>query len=110
MLSNVKITELDLDFVKNYLKVDHDADDALISMMIISAQNYIQTYLNKKFDEFDPLPAEFTIATLSLISQWYEHREIQTASISSKSELSYVFSGLLDVYRNWNDESYEVDA
>jgi uncharacterized phage protein (predicted DNA packaging) len=107
MINGVKITDLDLDFVKNYLKIDYDADDQLISTMIVAAQNFIQAYLNKKFEDFEVIPDEFTIAALAIIAHWYENRQIQSLdSTKNVSELQYVFSGLLDLYRNWNNESF----
>jgi uncharacterized phage protein (predicted DNA packaging) len=102
MIPNVKVTDLDLNTVKQYLRVDHSDDDALISMMITAAQSFIQSYLNKKFDEFEEIPDEFTIACLALISHWYENREIQS---TNTKELPYIFSGILDMYRDWNDET-----
>jgi len=98
----MKITNLDLDFVKNYLRIDHTEDDALLLLMIDSAKNFIQSYLNIKFSEMEEIPDEFTIAALALIAHWYENREIQT---NVQGELKYIFSGILDMYRNWNVSS-----
>lgn len=38
---------LDLDFVKNYLKVDDTADDALITFLIKAAAAYVEKYTNR---------------------------------------------------------------
>lgn len=104
----MKITELDLDTVKNYLRIDHNEDDSLLSLMIIAAKSYIQSYLNKKFEEFEEIPDEFTIACLALIAHWYENREIQT---NTSNEVPYTFSGILDMYRDWNNEaSRDINA
>lgn len=98
----MKITELTLEFVKNYLRVDYDNDDVLIQMMIDSAMSYIQSFLNQKFADFEEVPAEFTVAALSLISQWYEQRSIATEA--NAHEQLYNFSGLLEQYRKFIDE------
>jgi len=103
MFNPIKITDLDLNEVKNYLRVDHEDDDLLINTMLIASKSYIQSYLNKKFSEYVEIPDEFTIACLSLISHWYERREIQSEKAAS-AEMSYVFSGLLNIHRNWLDE------
>lgn len=108
MLDARKITEIDLDFVKNYLRIDHDEDDILLNTMIVAAQNFIQSYLNKRFSDYEEIPDEFSIACLALIAHWYENREIQSASVT-KQELAFVFSGLLDLHRDWNKEEV-VDA
>lgn len=98
----MKITELTLDFAKNYLRVDYDNDDVLIQMMINAAQSYIQSFLNQKFTEFEEVPTEFTIAALTLVSQWYEQRAI--AAESNAHEQLYSFTGLLSQQRKFIDE------
>lgn len=100
--TQVRADEIDLPFVKNYLRVDYDEDDNLLTTMIFSAKSYVQNYLNKRFDEYTELPAEFTIATLSIISHWYENRVIQSEK-SANEELKHVFTGMLDYFRDWND-------
>jgi len=100
-----KITEIDLEFVKNYLKIDYNDDDAFLETLIISAKSFIQSYLNKNFSDMilnnEEIPSEFTIACLALVSHWYEKREI-TNSSQTLDELPYIFSGILDMHRNWN--------
>ncbi|MED4261971.1 head-tail connector protein [Priestia aryabhattai] len=104
MLEARKITEIDLDFVKNYLRIDHEEDDILLNTMLVAAQNFIQSYLNKRFSDYEEIPDEFSIACLALVAHWYENREIQSAGVT-KQELSFVFSGLLDLHRDWNKET-----
>lgn len=98
MLNGVKITDLDINFVKEYLRIDHTDDDLLLTTMLYAAKSFIQNYLNQKFADFDEVPDEFTIACLALVSHWYEKREIQSER-ATKEELRYVFSGLLDMHR-----------
>jgi uncharacterized phage protein (predicted DNA packaging) len=104
MINGGKITDLDLDSVKEYLRIDHTDDDNLLTTMLVAAKSFIQSYLNQKFTDFEEIPDEFTIACLALVSHWYEKREIQSEK-ASKNELAYVFSGLLDLHRNWNHET-----
>lgn len=88
--------------VKNeYLKVDHDAEDNFIKLMIKASKSFVETYLNTKFTEFgDEYPSEFDIARLQLIGQWYEDRVIMSPR-SNVQEMAYVFSDLLDPHRHW---------
>lgn len=109
MLNNVKITEIDLDFLKNYLKIDFEDDDILLFTMLMASKSYIQSYLNRDFDDFEVVPLEFTIACLALVAHWYEKREIQSEK-STKEELKFVFSGLLDIHRNWNAVATEPNT
>ena len=93
---------LDFEMVKNeYLKVDHDAEDNFIKLMIKASKSLVETYLNTKFTEFgDEYPSEFDIARLQLIGQWYEDRVIMSPR-SNVQEMAYVFSDLLDPHRYW---------
>ncbi|ARK29047.1 head-tail connector protein [Halalkalibacter krulwichiae] len=100
-MKDILITELDLDLVKQYLRIDHNEDDVLLTTMLYSAKSFIQSYLNKRFEEFETIPDEFTIACLAILAHWYERREIQ-GDKDTRGELKYVFSGLLDLHRNWN--------
>ena len=101
MLSyTTKVTDLDVMDVKDYLRVDFTEDDMLLSTMLGAAQSFIQSYLNRKFTNFEEIPSEFTIACLALVAHWYERREIQPDKAAE--ELSYLFAGLLDMHRSWN--------
>lgn len=104
MPNGVKITEINLEMVKDYLRIDHEDDDIMLTTMLFAAKSFIQSYLNQKFSDFKELPDEFTIACLALVSHWYEKREIQGNKDDGK-EMKYIFSGLLDLHRNWNSES-----
>lgn len=97
------ITELDLTTVKNYLRVDHNLDDAIIQMMIDSAKTYVQNFLNRSFEDFEQVPTEFVIAALNLIASWYEQRAIQ--SEGQAREQLYSFSDLLLPHRKFLGES-----
>lgn len=103
MIPSVKITELTIDLVKDYLRIDHNDDDEFLTIVLTSARSYIQSYLNHKFEDFDEIPDEFTIACLAICSHWYENRQvIQESNGKGLKELSYIFSGILDLHRNWN--------
>ena len=95
----IKITDLDISFVKNYLRVDFEEDDLFIDMLITASQGFIQTYLNQKFTDFEEVPDELTIPALNLIAHWYENREITTDR--GAHEILYSFSGILDMHRLW---------
>jgi uncharacterized phage protein (predicted DNA packaging) len=107
MISTAKVNDLDLASVKEYLRIDHDEDDNLLSTMLVAAKSFIQSYLNKKFSDFElegNIPAEFTIACLTLVAHWYDKRELQAEKITVV-ELPFVFKGLLDLHRVWQGES-----
>lgn len=102
-LSSRTLNELDLPFVKEYLKVDFEEDDMLIETIIVAAQSYVQTVLGFKVNEFilnsEEIPVELTIAALMLISHWYDQRQIQTVGTLGV-EISFSVGALLDAHRN----------
>lgn len=109
MLPNIKVTNLGLRDIKDYLKIDYSDDDTLLLTMLVASQSFIQNYLCRKFSDFDEVPTEFTIAALSIISHWYENRQLQSKDIGNAPELQFVFSGLLDMHRNWSIPTSDGD-
>lgn len=84
-----------------FLKIDHDEEDNFIKLLIKASESFVESYLNTKFTDYEgDYPAEFDLARLQLIGQWYEDRVIMSPR-SNVKEMSYVFSGLLDPHRNW---------
>lgn len=103
MLEGKKITEIDLLFVKSYLKVDFDEDDILISAIILGAQSYVQSMLGYKISEEFPIstdiPDELTIACLMIIAHWYDQRQIQTVGTLGV-EISFAVSAIIDAHKD----------
>lgn len=72
----------DLDEVKKYLRVDHDADDALIARLVVAVINKAEGYIQTDFTEVDadgntienPVPDDVWMWVLSQVSRRYERR------------------------------------
>lgn len=90
--------------LKNYMRVDFDdADnDKFINTILIAAKSFVQTYLGWTFAEWTDgeVPSEIAIATLAIAEHWYKNRGVLSED-TSKEELPFVFSGILDMHRNW---------
>ena len=94
-------TVLNLEMVKNFLRVDHDEDDAFIQLMIRASKSFVETFLNQPLTNFgETYPEEIDIARLQLMSQWYDVRAIMSPR-SNVKELAFVFTDLLEPHRNW---------
>ena len=107
-----KINELDLQFVKDYLKVDYNEDDNLISAITLAAQSYVQTMLGyritEEFTTRENIPDELTIAALMIIAHWYDNRQIQTAGTLGV-EIQFAVTAIIDAHKNpLKDYSGEV--
>ena len=101
MNNGLLITEIDLNAVKEYLRIDHEDDDVMLNTFLFAAKSFIQSHLKRKFEDFEELPGEFTVACLAIVAHWYEKRQIVGTKDDGK-ELAFIFSGLLDLHRNWN--------
>lgn len=123
-LTAVKITQIDLDFAKNYLKVDYDDEDNLIMALILAAKSYVQTALGftitSEWPTTEEIPDELTVVALLLISHWFENRKFQTTITGVLGqEMGFAVSALLDAHKRplkdydedpstftWNDLEY----
>lgn len=62
-----------LEEAKEFLKVDHTAEDVLIQNLITAAENYIYNATGKQFDATNELAR---LAVKLLVAHWYENRAI----------------------------------
>ena len=100
MLPNKKITELELEDVKEYMRVEYDYDDDYIKFYLNSARSYIQNMMKIKFEDFgDDLPLELSIAALSLCEHWYKNKGIE-GDFKSK-EIVHNFKYMVDLHRDY---------
>lgn len=73
---------IDLGELKGYLRIEHDADDQLLTNMSNAAKEQVALYLNNDFVTTDsegnsveqPIPFSVFLACYKLIALWYENR------------------------------------
>lgn len=71
----MKLSEVTLDMVKNYLRVDDDSDDLLLTAIMDASKKYISSYIGSEdLDQYDDL----TIAFMCLVADMYDVREWKT--------------------------------
>lgn len=86
---------LPLEFVKNYLRVDHDLDDAEIKLMIVSAQSYVRNLL--KISKEEPIEdVELVIPMLALVAYFYENK---TVTMKANEKIELMFESILGLHR-----------
>lgn len=91
---------LDMKTVKIFLRVEHDADDPIIQLLIKASKSFVESYLNRNLDDFEgSYPEEFDVAMLYIIQQWYDQRAITTFNASEEKGLGFAFSLILDRHR-----------
>ncbi|MEK4884879.1 head-tail connector protein [Bacillus sp. FSL W8-0223] len=64
---------MELTQLKNYLRIDHDLDDDLLTYLKSVAESYIQGSIDSTDDSYKIDP-RFDYATALLVSHWYENR------------------------------------
>lgn len=89
----MKVSELTLPTIKQYLRVDGNADDILLSALLASAIQYCTSYMGCTKEELDKYE-DVTIVILSLISDGYEVRQFTTSTVT----LNPVMQGVLDLH------------
>jgi uncharacterized phage protein (predicted DNA packaging) len=101
--SEVEPQYLTFQDLKSYLRIDFDdpENDAFIETILIAAKSMVQTYLGWNFVDRTDVPKELTIAILAIGEHWYKNRGILSEDATS-AELPFVFTGILDMHRNWH--------
>ena len=61
---------------KDFLRVDGDDEDALISSLIITAKALVEEVIRKKLEEIEETPEPVRQAMLIVVSTLYEERQI----------------------------------
>ncbi len=64
---------MDLNTVKEYLKIDFDDDNDVLEMLLGAARRYVTDAVGG--DTLDESDERVKIVLLALVSDWYEHRE-----------------------------------
>lgn len=85
--------KLSLDFVKCYLRVDHDLDDAEIEVALKSAISYVKKYIGTSSDLLDD---DLIIPILTLVAHFYENK---TAIGKSNERIEHIVSSILHMNR-----------
>ena len=71
----MKLSEIDVPFVKEYLRQDGDEDDKLIGAILEGAKDYIVQYTGQSLEQLEE-SEELTIAVLVLCAEFYDNRTI----------------------------------
>lgn len=89
----MKTSELTLDIIKQYLRIDGNDDDILLEMLLASSIQYCTSYMGCTAEDLNKYD-DVTIVVLSLIADSYEVRQFTTSTIT----LNPVMQGVLDLH------------
>ena len=86
----MKLSEIDVPFVKEYLRQDGDEDDKLIEAILEGAKDYIVKYTGQSLKQLEE-SEDLTIAILVLCAEFYDNR-----TISVNDRLNLRVNSMLD--------------
>lgn len=72
-LADYKVSDIDVEFCKQYLRIDWDEDDIEINLYLESAKAYMLEHTEKTMDELDQIGFA-TICLLKLVSDFYHNK------------------------------------
>ena len=79
----MKLSEIDVPFVKEYLRQDGDEDDKLIGAILEGAKDYIVKYTGQSLEQLEE-SEDLVIAVLVLCAEFYDNR---TMSVNDRINL-----------------------
>lgn len=85
-----------LDTAKEWLKVQHDEEDELITSLILSVQGMVEDRCRVSFDEQAPMPVQ--LAVKLMVCFFYEQRDVTEGS--ALVSVMRCFYALLEPYRD----------
>lgn len=88
-----KMSEINLEDCKNFLRIDFTMDDLFIELALESAKSYVCSYCKRSAEDLDNIP-EVCMAVLVLMAHFYDNRSLEADTES----LNYTIGKLLGVH------------
>lgn len=82
------IDDLDVEMVKQYMRIEHTLDDAELGLYLKSAKSYVVNYVGEEYSQ----GVELVMPVLMLISHFYENK---TPMNVSNAKYDHIFRDLL---------------
>ena len=99
--NKITFSQLTVDFVKDYLKIDYDDDDNELQLYLVAAQSFVFNQLNVDLEVIDSKP-DIIIVTLMLIAHFYENKKITVSGArTNNQQLDFIFEQIMLQYREW---------
>lgn len=89
----MKVSELTLPTIKQYLRIDGNDDDVMLNMLLDFSIQYCISYMGCTKEDLEKYE-DVTVVILALISDGYEVRQFTTSTVT----LSPILQGVLDLH------------
>ena len=80
-----------LEDIKEYLRVDGDDEDNLISMMMEAGKEYIRSAVG----EYDDIDKTANILLAAVVQNMYDNRELMQSDQQVKKRIEYTFQSMI---------------
>lgn len=99
-LSDIKFSNVDVDFMKRYLRIDEDFDDDDVELQLFLdiAKSWVQEHTDMTDEQLD----EINFATILLLKFAADFYNDRTAKYSNKYAIDPVMDMLLSKIRSYN--------
>jgi uncharacterized phage protein (predicted DNA packaging) len=89
----IKISEVTIQNIKDYLRLEDDTEDTLISTILVAIKAYIKSYTGLTI-EFMDTKEDLTIVLMILANEMYENRQYTV----EKDKVNKVVQSILDMH------------
>lgn len=89
----MKTSELTLDVIKQYLRIDGNDDDILLNAFLSASIQYCTSYMGCTLEDLEKYD-DVTIVILALVSDSYEVRQFTTSTVTTNP----IMQGVLDLH------------
>lgn len=89
----MKTSELTLDVIKQYLRIDGNDDDILLNAFLNASIQYCTSYMGCTLEDLEKYD-DVTVVILALISDSYEVRQFTTSTVTTNP----IMQGILDLH------------
>lgn len=93
----MKVSEINLLNLKEYLRVDHSEEDTLIQNILTASKSYIKSYTGLTEAEIES-KEDLTIALLALCSEMYENRQYTFEKTNMNLVINPIIKSILDMH------------
>lgn len=89
----MKTSELTLDVIKQYLRIDGNDDDILLNAFLNASIQYCTSYMGCTLEDLEKYD-DVTIVILALVADSYEVRQFTTSTVTTNP----IMQGVLDLH------------
>ncbi|AQR98120.1 phage gp6-like head-tail connector protein [Clostridium saccharoperbutylacetonicum] len=90
---NMKYSELSINEVKEYLRIDDDSEDNTLNIILLASKSFVKGYTGLSLDQLDQYD-DLSIVILVLCAEMYDNRQFTV----DKANISPVILIILNLY------------